>query len=185
MSDKEKDKSSADCNKETENQEVKNKETSEKHENEQPNLQDELRKLQSDFDKQKDMFLRTAAEYENFRKRSEKEKLSIYTNATAATIEIILPVVDSLEFAIKAQDGATEEYQKGLQLIKNQLVTAFEKLGVKPLGSEGDEFDPNFHNAVSHIEDESIAENTIIEVFQKGYIIGDKVIRHAMVKVAN
>ena len=132
-----------------------------------------------------DLLLRTAAEYENFRKRTEKEKRAIYADATAEAVKAILPIADSLEYAVKAEDGATAEYQKGLELIQSQFNAALEKLGVSPVGEAGEEFNPELHNAVAHVEDESIAENTIVEVFQKGYMLKEKVIRHAMVKVAN
>lgn len=146
---------------------------------------DPMAELQKELEKQKDLFLRTAAEYENFRKRTEKEKRAIYADATAEAIKAILPIADSLEYAVKAQDGATADYQKGLELIQTQFTAALEKLGVSPVGQPGEEFNPELHNAVAHIEDDSIAENTIVEVFQKGYMLKDKVIRHAMVKVAN
>lgn len=146
---------------------------------------DPLEELQKELGKQKDLLLRTAAEYENFRKRTEKEKRAIYADATAEAVKAILPIADSLEYAVKAQDGATAEYQKGLEMIQNQFNAALEKLGVSPVGEAGEEFNPELHNAVAHVEDESIAENTIVEVFQKGYMLKEKVIRHAMVKVAN
>lgn len=146
---------------------------------------DPLEELQKELGKQKDLLLRTAAEYENFRKRTEKEKRAIYADATAEAVKAILPIADSLEYAVKAQDGATAEYQKGLEMIQNQFNAALEKLGVSPVGEAGEEFNPEFHNAVAHVEDESVAENTIVEVFQKGYMLKEKVIRHAMVKVAN
>ena len=141
--------------------------------------------LQKELGRQKDLLLRTAAEYENFRKRTEKEKRAIYADATAEAVKAILPIADSLEYAVKAEDGATAEYQKGLELIQSQFNAALEKLGVSPVGEAGEEFNPELHNAVAHVEDESIAENTIVEVFQKGYMLKEKVIRHAMVKVAN
>ncbi len=146
---------------------------------------DPLEELQQELSKQKDLLLRTAAEYENFRKRTEKEKRAIYADATAEAVKAILPIADSLEYAVKAQDGATAEYQKGLEMIQSQFNAALEKLGVSPVGEAGEEFNPEFHNAVAHVEDESVAENTIVEVFQKGYMLKEKVIRHAMVKVAN
>lgn len=177
-----------DCNLELESEQ--NEDTSvQKEEPSERNLNDENSKLINDLKEQlanqKDMFLRTAAEYENYRKRSQREKTAIYNDATASTIETILPVIDSLELALKSSEGASEEYKKGLQLIKNQLDESFKKLGVEEIGKEGDEFDPNYHNAVLHIEDDKVADNTIIEVFQKGYMLSERVIRHAMVKVAN
>lgn len=145
----------------------------------------ELDQMKEELKKQKDILLRTAAEYENFRKRTEREKRAIYADATADAVAAILPIADSLEYAVKAQDGATEEYQKGLELVNKQFQDALAKLGVTAIGKAGDEFDPNLHNAVAHVDDETVADNTIVEVFQKGYLLGEKVIRHAMVKVAN
>lgn len=146
---------------------------------------EEIDKLKAELETQKDRFLRTAAEYENFRKRTEREKTAIYADATAFTLENILPVVDSVELAMKSSENASDEYKKGLELMANQIKTSFEKLGVTESGNVGDKFDPNFHNAVSHVDDENKEENVIVEVFQKGYLLKDKVIRHAMVKVAN
>lgn len=145
----------------------------------------ELDQMKEELKKQKDILLRTAAEYENFRKRTEREKRAIYADATADAVAAILPIADSLEYAVKAQDGATEEYQKGLELVNKQFQDALAKLGVTAIGKAGEEFDPNLHNAVAHVDDETVADNTIVEVFQKGYLLGEKVIRHAMVKVAN
>lgn len=144
-----------------------------------------LAKLKEDLNTQKDKFLRTAAEYENFRKRTEREKAAIYSDATAFTIETFLPVLDSLNLAIKASADAPEEYKKGLELMQNQALSSFEKLGIKEVGEKGDTFDPNYHNAVSHVDDENEDENVVIEVLQKGYAVKDKVIRPAMVRVAN
>ena len=148
-------------------------------------MKSEFQKMTEALQKQKDILLRTVAEYDNFRKRTEREKRTIYADATADAVKEILPIADSLEFAVKAQDGATEEYQKGLEMVNKQFQTALAKLGVTAVGAPGDEFDPNLHNAIAHIEDETTAENTIVEVFQKGYLLGEKVIRPAMVKVAN
>jgi molecular chaperone GrpE len=148
-------------------------------------LREDLQKLQEELGQQKDLLLRTAAEYENYRKRTDREKRMIYTDATADAVKAIIPIADSLEYAVKAQDGATAEYQKGLEMVNQQFQEALKNLGVEAFGSAGEEFDPALHNAVSHIEEETVAENTIVEVFQKGYRLGDKIIRHAMVKVAN
>ena len=149
------------------------------------NQADPLEELKKELEKQKDILLRTAAEYENYRKRTEKEKRAIYADATAEAVKAILPIADSLEYAVKAQDGATAEYQKGLEMIQNQFQAALEKLEVTAIGEAGQEFNPEFHNAVAHVEDDSVGENVIVEVFQKGYMLKEKVIRHAMVKVAN
>ena len=148
-------------------------------------MKKKLKKTEEELQKQKDILLRTAAEYDNYRKRTEREKTSIYTDATADTIEKILPVADNLERALSQEECTVEDLKKGVEMVNKQLVDALTKLGVTTMGEIGDEFNPELHNAVSHIEDENTGENTISQVFQKGYKIGDKIIRHAMVQVAN
>ena len=171
---------------ETKNQEnINSKEDSSKNTKEKEYIL-ELEQTKKTLEEYKDKFLRIAAEYENYRKRTEKEKLLIYSNATSNTISTILPVIDSLELALKSMEGASEEYQKGLNLVNNQLLDSLNKLNVKSFGKTGDKFNPDIHNAVSHIEDaNNNKESFISEVFQKGYMVGDKVIRHAMVQVTN
>ena len=129
-------------------------------------------------------FLRLAAEYDNFRKRSQKEKDASYTNGKADTLAKLLPVYDNLE---RAMNQPTEDaaYKKGVEMTMQGLVKIFSDLGVEVFGEVGDEFDPNLHNAVMHIESEDLGENTIAQVFQKGFKTGEKVIRFAMVQVAN
>ena len=131
-----------------------------------------------------DRYLRMAAEYDNYRKRSQKEKENAWTTARADTIKELLPVYDNLERALK-QETADEAYAKGVQMTMTQLKTVLEKLGVEEIPAQGESFDPNVHNAVMHMEDEALGENTVVEVFQAGFKMGEKVIRHAMVKVAN
>ncbi len=143
------------------------------------------KKTKEELKKQKELLLRTAAEYDNYRKRSEKEKLAVYNDAVAKTIELLLPAIDSIDIAKQNMENVPDEYKRGLELIINQIKTSFERIGIKECGKEGEKFDPRYHNAVMHIEDENLGENTIAEVLQKGYIISDKVIRPAMVKVAN
>lgn len=133
---------------------------------------------------QEDKYLRLLAEYDNYRKRSQKEKENAWTTAKAETIKELLPVYDNLERALK-QETADEAYAKGVQMTMTQLKTVLEKLGVEEIPAQGETFDPNVHNAVMHMEDESLGENTVAEVFQTGFKMGDKIIRHAMVKVAN
>ena len=140
--------------------------------------QDELLKAE------KEKYLRLAAEYDNYRKRSQKEREAIYTDVRCDTIGKLLPVYDNLERALK-QETPDEAYKKGVEMTMQGLVDAMEKLGVKIFGEAGESFDPNLHNAVMHCEDEALGENVIAEVFQKGFILGEKVIRFAMVKVAN
>ena len=130
-----------------------------------------------------DKYLRMMAEYDNFRKRSAKEKDGIYADAYSDAISNILPVLDNIERATAYTDA--EAVLKGVQMILKGAEEAFEKMGVTSFGQKGDTFDPNRHNAVMHIEDENLGENVITEVFQKGYMKGDKVIRYAMVIVAN
>ena len=136
------------------------------------------------YEHEHDAHLRLAAEYDNFRKRSQKEKDASYTNGKADTIAKLLPVYDNLE---RAMNQPTEDaaYKKGVEMTMQGLLKIFGDLGVEVYGETGDEFDPNLHNAVMHIDDESLGENTVAEVFQTGFQIGDKIIRHAMVKVAN
>ncbi len=133
----------------------------------------------------KDSLLRTAAEYANYRARSAKEKEQSFTNAKCSVIGEILPVIDNLERAIASDAGDYEALQKGVQMTLDGLKASLEKLGVEAYGENGDSFDPNFHNAVMHVEDEELGENVVTDVFQKGYKVGDKVIRAAMVKTAN
>lgn len=133
---------------------------------------------------QEDKYLRLLAEYDNYRKRSQKEKENAWTTAKAETIKELLPVYDNLERALK-QETADEAYAKGVQMTMTQLKTVLEKLSVEEIPALGQTFDPNVHNAVMHMEDESLGENTVAEVFQTGFKMGDKIIRHAMVKVAN
>lgn len=131
-----------------------------------------------------DRYLRICAEYDNFRKRSQKEKDSLYGDIKADTLKKFLPVYDNLVRAL-AQSTEDEAYRKGVEMIMAQFNGTMEKLGVTEIECLGKTFDPAFHNAVMHVDDEEKGENEIVEVFQKGFIMGDKVIRFAMVKVAN
>ena len=136
------------------------------------------------YNAQYDSYLRLAADYDNYRKRTAKEKDAAYGNGKADAIEKLLPVYDNLERAL-SQETADEAYKKGVEMTMTQLVSIFESLGVEIFGNAGDVFDPNLHNAVMHTEDESLEENTISLVFQKGFKLGDKIVRFAMVQVAN
>ena len=144
----------------------------------------ELDTVKEQLAKEHDGYLRLAAEYDNFRKRSQKEKDDLYTVIKAETVGKFLPVYDNLERAL-AQETADEAYKKGVEMTMNQLVKVMEGLGVTSFGEIGEAFDPARHNAVMHVEQEGLGENVIAEVFQKGFIVGEKVIRFAMVKVAN
>lgn len=148
-------------------------------------MEEELKKKDAELQKQKELLLRTAAEYDNFRKRTEKEKSAIYSDATSAAVLEFLPVADNLSRALELRECTAEDLRKGVEMVQKQMQAALDKLGVTEMGQEGEAFDPELHNAVSHVEDENAGENTITQVFQKGYSLGGKVVRHAMVQVAN
>ena len=136
------------------------------------------------YNAEHDSYLRLAADYDNFRKRTMKEKEQSYGNGKADAIEKLLPVYDNLERALN-QPTEDAAYKKGVELTMTQLVGILSGLGVEIFGNVGDEFDPNLHNAIMHTEDAEAAENTITQVFQKGFKMGDKIVRFAMVQVAN
>ena len=136
------------------------------------------------YNAEHDSFLRLAADYDNFRKRTVKEKEASYGNGRADTVGKLLPVYDNLERALN-QPTEDAAYKKGVEMTMNELVKILGGMGVEIFGAPGDAFDPNLHNAVMHIDDESLGENAISQVFQKGFKLGDKVIRFAMVQVAN
>ena len=131
-----------------------------------------------------DKYLRLAAEYDNFRKRSAKEKESAWADSKASTAAAFLPVYDNLERALKAP-CSDEAFLKGVEMTMNQMKEVLTKLGIEEIPALGEKFDANLHNAVMHVDDDSVEENTVVEVFQTGFKTGDKVIRFAMVKVAN
>ena len=133
---------------------------------------------------QEDKFLRLAAEYDNYRKRTAKEKEALWTDIKCDTAAAFLPVYDNLERAMN-QPTADEAYKKGVEMTMNQLKEVFTKLGITEIPSLGEPFDPKFHNAVMHVDDENLGENVVAEVFEKGFMLGDKVLRFATVKVAN
>ena len=136
------------------------------------------------YNAEHDAHLRLAAEYDNFRKRTVKEKEASYGNGKADAVAKMLPVYDNLERALN-QETTDEAFKKGVEMTMAELVKIFTSLGVEIFGEKGDAFDPNLHNAVMHIDDETMEENTIAMVFQKGFKIGEKVVRFAMVQVAN
>lgn len=144
----------------------------------------ELDSLKAQVAQQEDKYLRLAAEYENYRRRTTKEKEAIWSDAKGDAASAFLPVYDNLERALK-QETADEAYKKGVEMTMNQLKTVLEKLGITEIPALGQSFDPNLHNAVMHVEDETLGENVVAEVFQAGFQLGEKVIRFAMVKVAN
>ena len=142
-------------------------------------------KLTAELNETKDKLLRVMAEYDNFRKRSQKEKEMAYGDTKASTIAEFLPVYDNFERAMSAEAVDLDSFKKGIEMIFNQYGETFKKLGVESFGAKGDEFDPNIHNAVMHGEDDSLPENCIADVFSTGYKMGDRVIRPAIVKVVN
>ena len=167
-----------------ETEEVKEAEQKVKEEAKEPSPEE---MLQEELKAEKDKYLRLCAEYDNYRKRTSAEKLQIYDDATARAVKELLPLADSMTQALTQFEGkeVPEEFRKGIELIAQQLSKCFEKLKIEPFGEVGDAFDPELHNAVSMAEDESLPANSISAVYQKGYKLGDKIIRHAMVVVAN
>ena len=168
---------------ETPAEEKKHKEKGREEKRELAALREKVSELEKALSEEKEKYLRMFAEYDNFRRRSQKEREGIYTDAVSDVVGQILPIADNLERAGKYSDG--EKVAEGLRLTMNALNECFAKLGVTPFGAPGDKFDPNLHNAIMHEEDESKGEGEIVEVFQPGYKRGDKIIRYAMVKVAN
>ena len=162
-------------------QQEKAPEKSEKKKKAEPT---ELEKAKEAQAKEHEQYLRLAAEYDNFRKRTQREKDGIYQDAVADTAKKFLPVYDNLERALK-NETADEAYKKGVEMTMNELVKILNGIGITAFGAAGEAFDPQRHNAVMHMEDESLGENVIAEVFQTGFLMGEKVIRFAMVKVAN
>ena len=144
----------------------------------------EVNPWEEKYNAEHDSFLRLAADYDNFRKRTVKEKEASYGNGKADAVAKMLPIYDNLERALN-QPTEDAAYKKGVEMTMNELVKIFTGLGVEIFGNVGDEFDPNLHNAVMHIENEELPENSLAAVFQKGFKIGDKVVRFAMVQVAN
>ena len=149
-----------------------------------PEAGGETESLKDTMAQQEEKYLRLAAEYDNFRKRSAREKESAWTDAKAETAAAFLPVYDNLERALKAP-CSDEAFLKGVEMTMNQLKDILTRLGIEEIPAQGEQFDPTYHNAVMHIDDETLEKNTIVEVFQTGFKTGEKVIRFAMVKVAN
>ena len=145
---------------------------------------DLLAEAQAALEKEHDNYLRLAAEYDNYRKRSQKEKDNMFRDGKASAIEKFLPVYDNLSRALE-QETADAAYKKGVEMTMTGLVEILKKMEVTVYGEPGDIFDPNLHNAVMHIDDDNYKEGEIVQVFQKGFSLGDKVIRHAMVQTAN
>lgn len=153
--------------------------------NEAEALRKQLEEEKAKADELNDKYLRIAAEYENFRKRTQNERNNIYKDAVADTLGGLLPILDNLQYAAKYSGGDAEKVAEGLTMILSKLPETLEKMNIRAFGEAGEKFDPNLHNAVLHVEDESLGENVIAEVLQCGYMYGDKVLRYAMVKTAN
>lgn len=169
----------------------------EQTEAEQQNIQTEpkekktasKKKKTNEFEKKynelNDTYLRMLAEYDNYRKRTQKEKDGMFFDGISKTVQTILPVIDNLERALMAETSDAE-FKNGVEMIKKQFITALETLGIKEIDCVGNTFDPNLHNAIMHVDDDQYGENEVIEVFQKGYMYKEEtIIRHAIVKVAN
>ena len=155
-----------------------------KKEKKKPKKNSELEALKLELDAKNDQLMRTAAEFDNFKKRTEREKATIAEFAKAGLIKQLLPILDNIDRA-SAADHDSAEYIKGIEMIVKQFEAITTNMNIEEIAKPGDQFDPNFHEAVLHIEDDSFGENEIVDVLQKGYKIGDTVIRAAMVKVAN
>ena len=177
-------KSSEETAAKAENKKVKEEDKKEEEVKEEKKESNEER-LQKELAEKSDQLLRIAAEYDNFRKRSQREKDALYVDCKASVIKEMLPVADNFDRIFANPDITFEDYKKGVEMTFKQFENVFKDLKVESFGEEGEEFDPNFHNAVMHSEDENLGENVITNVFAKGYKIGDKVIRPAMVAVAN
>jgi len=160
-----------------------NKKKSKKLESKVTELEKKLAEADAAAAEQNDKYMRLAAEYDNFRKRSAKEKEGIYSDAYADALKNILPIIDNLERAVGVQDA--DAVAKGLEMTLKGAAEALEKMGIEAFGESGDVFDPNIHNAMMMVDDEGHKEGEIVTVFQKGYRKGDKIIRYAMVTVAN
>ena len=144
-----------------------------------------IAELEKDLAAAKEAHIRTLAEYDNYRKRTAKEKEGTWIDAKAVCLAELLPMLDNFDRALGVTDSDFESYKKGVEMIYQGFCETLKKLGVEAFGEEGDEFDPNFHSAVMHIEDDTLGENVLAQVFSKGYKLGEKVLRPAMVKVAN
>lgn len=170
---------------EQEKEPSKRREKKERTKDQQAKLQEQLAAAQKELDAQKDQYLRLAAEYDNFRKRSQREREAAFNDTRATVLAEFLPVIDNFERAAQNKEAGYEDFQKGIDMTFQQLMEILKKLGVEAFGAQGDAFDPNIHNAVMHVEDEALGESIVADVFSKGYRLGDRILRHAMVQVAN
>ncbi len=159
------------------------KETEEKNESEKTESKEEA--LEKELAASKEAHIRTLAEYDNYRKRTAKEKEAAYGDSKASCLAELLPILDNFDRALATSDSDFESFKKGMEMINTSFVETLKKLGVEAFGEAGEKFDPNIHNAVMHVEDEELEENVVTDVFSKGYKLGDRILRPAMVKVAN
>lgn len=164
-------------------EEAQTQDTPTKKEKKGEKLKEEIAKLEGELAALNDKYLRMAAEYDNFRRRSREEKEATYENALADTVATLLPIIDNLERAAMYDDG--DKVKEGLVMIAKSVTAAFSSLGIEEVGKVGETFDPNVHSAVMHVEDDEHSEGEIVEVFQKGYKKGNHIIRFAAVKTAN
>ena len=166
-------------------EEKTDKKSDKKLKNELAEMEKKLEAEKKRADELNDKYLRTAAEYENFRRRSAKERETVYGEAVNDTLTGLLPILDNLQYAAKFTDGDAEKFVEGVKLILGKLPETLEKLNIKAFGEPGETFNPEIHNAVMHIDDDSYGEGEITDVLQCGYMYGEKVLRYAMVRVAN
>lgn len=171
--------------KEKTEQEQENTKEQEAEQDEKNTAEAEAEKLKTELAASKEAHIRTLAEYDNYRKRTAREKQAAYGDAKADCIKEFLPMMDNFERAIAAEAADAEGFKKGVEMIYKNFTDIFSKLGIEAFGEIGEPFDPNIHNGVMHIEDSELAENSVAEVFSKGYKLGDRILRPAMVKVAN
>ena len=146
---------------------------------------EELENLKAEYEEFKKNHLRVLAEYDNFRKRTANEKAGIFSDGVSETVKQLLPVADNIERALAVENADSDTMKKGIEMIAKQFEESFTKLNITAIGVVGESFDPEIHNAVSHIDNDELGDNVVSAVFMKGYRIGKKVIRHAMVQVAN
>ena len=170
---------------ETVQEEKADQKSEKKLKNELAELEKKLEAEKKRADELNDKYLRTAAEYDNFRRRSAKERETVYGEAVSDTLSGLLPILDNLQYAAKFTDGDAEKFVEGVKLILGKLPETLEKLNIKAFGEAGETFNPEIHNAVMHVDDDSYGEGEITDVLQCGYMYGEKVLRYAMVRVAN
>lgn len=176
-----------DTNETAKNENAEKQENTEKvgKKEKKPKKSDREKDLKKQLDDKNDSLLRIAAEYDNYRKRSQKEKDGIYSDTKIKVISDFLPVMDNFERGLENSDASLEDYKKGVEMTFKQFCDVFKKLGAQAYGEVGDTFDPNIHNAVMHSDDDTLPQNSITMVLAKGYKMGEKIIRPAMVAVAN